>query len=103
MSLCQLPENSHHTIGKCNCGICLAERISKLEIEEIKLKENFKELENKYNDLLNFKNVAFRQYENKPHKCPVCNGKGSDSSWVEPQTIKIVMCNSCEGKGIVWG
>lgn len=46
-----------------------------------------------------------------PHKCPVCEGEGKNKNKlvmdgiVGPSTIsmKNPECNSCEGKGIVWG
>ncbi len=43
--------------------------------------------------------VRAENNEKKPHKCPVCDGKGQ---WFEEPSNKY-HCNSCEGKGIVWG
>lgn len=46
-----------------------------------------------------------------PHKCPVCNGSGSEmisEQKIEtPEAIgfkrKYAHCHACEGRGIVWG
>lgn len=68
------------------------------------------------NALNDISNATYR--ENKtPHKCPVCDGKGKISK--EPiyslsadhykpidqrhLTRTVKQCESCEGKGIVWG
>ena len=48
------------------------------------------------NELENFKHLRFTKFETKPHKCPICNGKGS------PQIDKM-MCLGCDDEGIVWG
>jgi len=36
--------------------------------------------------------------ERKPHKCPVCEGRRTIL-----EAHRILNCESCEGKGIVWG
>lgn len=49
-----------------------------------------------------------------PHKCPVCNGMGRyhvhhevgdtvDNKIIVKAVIHFIICDSCEGKGIVWG
>lgn len=53
-------------------------------------------------------------HDKKPHKCPLCNGEGkieTHSNIVEAFETRIIdnlgrhfkKCNSCEGKGIIWG
>lgn len=60
-----------------------------------------------------------RSRESKPHKCPVCDGSGFGNPEIRTVShsmtingVKCVpgdpiyhkaVCNSCEGKGIVWG
>lgn len=44
----------------------------------------------------------------KPHKCPVCEGCGNDKGTQVQNPnyqfcMKYASCNTCEGKGIVWG
>lgn len=45
----------------------------------------------------------------KPHKCPVCDGSGNHDDQTPRLMVLvhtktgIICCNSCEGKGIVWG
>lgn len=44
----------------------------------------------------------------KPYKCPVCEGLGNDKGIpiANPAyefSMKYASCQSCEGKGIVWG
>ena len=46
---------------------------------------------------------CFDYMDRKPHKCPVCEGRGSKHEEVEPKVLKITVCISCEGKGIIWG
>lgn len=36
-----------------------------------------------------------------PHKCPMCEGFGKTYS--DFSGLNMAICNSCEGKGIVWG
>lgn len=43
-----------------------------------------------------------RSPDSNPHKCPVCDGKGSFKKEVEPRVISFEVCISCMGKGIVW-
>ncbi len=39
-----------------------------------------------------------------PHKCPVCEGCGSYAYYYTDQSAPTIKaCNSCEGKGTVWG
>ena len=48
-------------------------------------------------------------YNAKPHKCPICNGKGIVLNIfysLVPMTIEhkeSVKCKTCKGEGIVWG
>ncbi len=42
------------------------------------------------------------QNENRPFKCPVCDGKGKLSHPLTGQ-ILVSMCDTCGGIGIVWG
>jgi len=57
-------------------------------------------LEEMQSAMLTMPNVVWTKYHKTPYKCPVCEGtrlcysKDSDLSW---------QCESCEGKGIVWG
>lgn len=41
--------------------------------------------------------------EGKPHKCPVCNGYGYHEVLCNGICVPGPECNSCDGKGIVWG
>ncbi len=47
-----------------------------------------------------------------PHKCPVCEGcgivftegaKADYDGMLKANLSTVKMCNSCEGKGVVWG
>ena len=42
-----------------------------------------------------------------PHKCPVCEGNGSiidNLIYIEKYSdVKIITCNGCKGRGVVWG
>ncbi len=45
----------------------------------------------------------FRCNDKKPHKCPVCDGKGHYYHLFESQSVPTLLkCNACTGKGIVW-
>jgi len=39
----------------------------------------------------------------RPHKCPVCDGKGNIKTEIELKILKFDLCNACESKGVVWG
>ena len=44
----------------------------------------------------------------KPHKCPVCEGKGNSQGKTQQHPnyefcMEYASCPTCEGKGIVWG
>lgn len=39
----------------------------------------------------------------KPHKCPVCDGKGTVSAGFYENTLGEQECRSCQGKGVLWG
>ncbi len=43
--------------------------------------------------------------DKKPHKCPVCDGLAINCNIGEFRglPIKTEKCNSCEGKGYIWG
>lgn len=69
------------------CGI--EHRLNKLESE---IKSHWKLL----SDIM-------PKLDRKPHKCPVCEGRGNLQKEVEPKILKFTLCTSCEGKGIVWG
>jgi len=44
-----------------------------------------------------------KQADEKPHKCPVCEGCGNRKPYVVDSTLFIDQpCISCQGTGIVW-
>ncbi len=124
---CQIPE--------CLCVCCnkIKERLDKLEKENEmrqhaivgidryyvwecrQLSERMDSLEKSFNQKLKVDYQKWIEYFNanlgkkKPHKCPVCDGKGK----LFPDKMQVGMtwdiktnnqvCDSCEGKGIVWG
>lgn len=63
------------------------ERICSLELETNGLNEKIMELEN-----------VMINVRRKPHKCPICNGKGGTviSGMIDEE------CHACDGIGIVW-
>lgn len=102
----ELISNHEHKIEHCYQGIekCF-ERIEKLEqycalLKINDLRETCVKLAQDLNENLG----------KVPHKCPLCNGYGSkhigsDKCAEGPRNHYLVVspCNSCEGKGIVWG
>jgi len=92
----------------------------------LKCEEKIKELENKYNasteveqillnrikELERFQEITQLQYQQRnktPYKCPVCDGEGKirlGSAQIllsDPPQHPTKACESCVGKGIVWG
>jgi DnaJ-class molecular chaperone len=66
-----------------------------------KLEKSLKEIER-------FQDITHEEYKlnikrKKPHKCPVCEGEGYYALCIEACSFKLTSCESCEGKGIVWG
>ena len=78
----------------------LIKRIEKLE----------ETLSNSIKDNL-LKNIEIARLNERPHKCPVCEGQGKDTNRLvvdevkKPSTINMKNpdCHACNGKGIVWG
>jgi len=69
---------------------------------------SFKDILFKIEDI--YKSLRVSDKKSNPHKCPVCDGDGSVSRQLPTEmTVKResfvmnIVCNSCEGKGIVWG
>ena len=59
------------------------------------------QVENKLQNQINELNQV---HPKKPHKCPVCKGSGYKEPYTKSSVLYIEQpCNSCEGKGIVWG
>lgn len=54
-------------------------------------------------ELLNKKIDAIRDSSKKPHRCPVCKGKGKIQYTLPVGGYWEDNCKPCEGKGIVWG
>lgn len=82
------------------------ERIESIEAEpKVKLSyhdsvfERIKKLEEMQKNMLTCPNIIWAKYNKTPHCCPVCDGKGQ---WFEEPSNEY-HCNSCDGKGIVWG
>lgn len=78
---------------------CIRNLEKNLDYDEHQLKrleKKFRDLEQLFYD----EKATFRNPEKKPHKCPVCDGLGSQLYLISQQAQK---CESCEGKGIVWG
>ncbi len=74
----------------------LKERISKLE--QTSFDKWFDYQENRINELEEYINKLTQDgmlLGYKPHKCPVCLGKG--------ELFHGITCTPCEGEGIVWG
>lgn len=73
----------------------------KLESEIIRLDKKFDDLEKLFYD----EKEKFRSNDKKPYKCPVCEGNGCMNKYLneEKKLIAFKICNSCEGKGIIWG
>lgn len=69
------------------------------------LRETISHLERRLAEVEKWKKTAkiLCDQSKKPHKCPVCEGKGSIKTEVEPKTLKFELCQPCEGKGILWG
>lgn len=88
----------------------LRQRIYKLEEHKnLQVDENrlaYRRIE----DIAEFCNRNWK-HNRQPHTCPNCKGEGLNKNRLvmdgvkEPSTINMVnpKCNSCEGKGIVWG
>ncbi len=99
MSLCGLGQN---TSSPCRHGICDPKEyclVCKIELME----KNLLDLEARtriHESNIYKRLTAIDNPSKKPYKCPVCDGtrschtKEKDLSW---------QCESCEGKGIVWG
>ncbi len=137
MSGCHVPEDKEEICIWCKeeipCGCALAmvrdlqDRVEKLEelnqqcfdANPIKMiEERFNKIEERMNILMldqhNLKSLLESLAEEigskKPHKCPVCDGRGHslkhENETVEKIcTVSIVFapCHTCESKGIVWG
>lgn len=43
-----------------------------------------------------------RKQNSKPHKCPVCDGKGNIKKEVEPRILSFEACIPCKCTGIIW-
>jgi hypothetical protein len=64
-------------------------------------------IEGEIKELHRFQDITHEQYQfniknkdKKPHICPLCEGKGKIEYLGK---LEIVICHSCEGKGIIWG
>ena len=85
------------------------------DLENIQAESRLIGLEKCLKELNRFQDITHEQYKfntkKKPHKCPLCDGKGKDTNRLvmdgvkEPSTINMKNpdCIACEGKGIVWG
>lgn len=107
MSLCGLGINQAQSVpcqhGKFTliecCFLCSMDaQIEALHKKIIEMDERLKNVEIVVTDKLC----------KKPHKCPVCDGCGNSKGVLEPNpnydfSMKYALCNSCGGKGIVWG
>ena len=76
-----------------------------LKIEIDSLKKELKKLEELLKPVLEWKKTAkiLCDQSKKPHKCPVCESKGVEFDRLNRDEGFNKKCNSCEGKGIIWG
>ena len=108
----------------------LIEEVESLKSTVNMIKNNLEELMSAggFDDRLNrieccFKNALYSgqtvgitkdiPHERKPHKCPACDSTGkyyidpnrplSGLEGLDESGLLYKICNSCEGKGIVWG
>jgi predicted methyltransferase len=68
------------------------------------------ELRLKINKIRSEYDMGFMNSKNKPHKCPVCDGEGSQLKEIHEKIAEFerlpsklaITCNACQGKGILW-
>ena len=76
-------------IDTCKC-LCAVIRELYKKVDDLEERMNTLLLDN-----MNFKVLIENFNENsRPYKCPICKGSSFDK--------KGMMCNTCEGNGIVW-
>jgi predicted nuclease with TOPRIM domain len=73
--------------------------------ENRKISHRVDELETEIKELKRFQDITHEQYKlitdrKRPHKCPVCDGFGKKLYLIAQESR---LCDTCEGKGIVWG
>lgn len=101
---------------------CLSEenhKLMKIEARLLKTEEEFEKIkifmENTINSCMEIKTLMMKatleitDIRKIPHKCPVCEGTGNHSDQtprlmvIAKTQTGIICCESCEGKGIIWG
>lgn len=115
------------------CVYCLGERVTKLEVEEVKcryiigkilerldaieakqqfLETNWKKINRLELELDELEakqpdqsqsNITVKYSPSQPYKCPVCCGTGCDAAPHNTEDACNSCCHPCKGKGIVWG
>jgi hypothetical protein len=69
------------------------------------INERFENLEKQLIEVKRFQDITHEQYmtRKRPHKCPVCGGCGLNKNILSSIPSMFPVCESCEGKGIIWG
>jgi uncharacterized coiled-coil protein SlyX len=86
------------------------DKFKKLEETQKEHLDKLAELSMKINKIRSECHVAFEIRNEKPHKCPVCDGEGSQLKELNEKIAEFerlpsklaIVCNACQGKGIVW-
>ncbi len=111
-------EDRYESFTKCQHPRLLQERIDNLENAGKRpapwaLESDVNELR-KHHNLLSqavailqseVKQLNGQKYNKTPHKCPVCEGFKirPNRKYNDPDIMRYVDCDACEGKGLVWG
>lgn len=88
--------------------------VERIESGLIQFMEKLSKFEGEIPRIYNAEQIALmansKEFNKKPHLCPVCYGKGKDKDKLvaEPydQAIKVLVnpdCHSCKGRGVLWG
>jgi len=78
------------------------------EYADDQIRSKFKEFDKLKSKFEDFMRKSVLNCEKRPFTCPVCYGCGNDKGTRESNPnyqfmMKYASCNSCQGKGIVWG
>lgn len=80
--------------------ITIVNDLKNLKDDRILIEDRFRILLHQHEHIVNMLDDIFDIKMNQlsmkmPHRCPVCNGSRFEESGI--------LCNPCDGKGIVWG